>query len=131
MLTQDAQSVSGSVEDLIFQLSLSPVLTLAALHVCVLMQVTWALGWALICAPFLFRWSLGLYVRAYPVQRASILGGSTLAGRDFIVRVFGHHHTGLLHAVLHCLHSEGLDVVEARVEATKHQLTDEARAQEH
>ena len=34
--------------------------------------VTWSLVWALISAPFLFEWALGVYGRASPVVRGQV-----------------------------------------------------------
>jgi len=74
--------------------------------------VTWGLVWALIAAPFLFKWSLGTYTRSAPVLRSDLIGGGEHSGEDFIVVIQGHHHTGMLHEVLETLHHEGLDIVE-------------------
>jgi len=77
-------------------------------------SVTWALMCALISAPFLFKWSLRMYTRAVPVLRGDLIGGSTHSGEDFVIKLTGKHHTGLLHDVLDTLHKGGLDIVEAR-----------------
>ena len=72
--------------------------------------------WALIFAPFLFKWAIGVYTRASPVQRASMLGGETHKGRNYVIQVFGQHHSGVLHEILNAIHGEGMDVLECRVE---------------
>ena len=74
---------------------------------------TWGLLWALISAPFLFKWALGTYARSAPVHRAKAIGGDGCAGQDFVIRITGEHHSGMLHEVLDTLHCEGLDVLEA------------------
>ena len=73
--------------------------------------------WALIFAPFLFKWAIGVYTRASPVQRASMLGGETHKGRNYVIQVFGQHHSGVLHEILNAIHGEGMDVLECRVES--------------
>ena len=78
--------------------------------------VTWALVWALIFAPFLFKWALGVYMRASPIQRGSAIGGSASASRNFVIQVVGQHHSGVLHEILNSIHGEGMDVLECRVE---------------
>jgi len=78
--------------------------------------VTWSLVWALVSAPFLFKWALGVYGRASPVVRGMAIGGSSAAGKNFCLMVEGKHHTGVLHEVLNLLHAEGVDVLQARVE---------------
>ena len=72
--------------------------------------------WALIFAPFLFKWALGAYMRASPIQRGSAIGGSASASRNFVIQVVGAHHSGVLHEILNAIHGEGMDVLECRVE---------------
>ena len=79
-------------------------------------MVTWALVWALIFAPFLFKWALSVYQSASPVVRSSAIGGSNASGSGFVIRVVGKHHTGLLHEILDSLHVEGVDVLESKME---------------
>merc|ERR1719149_599165 len=78
--------------------------------------VTWALVWALIFAPFLFKWALGAYMRASPIQRGSAIGGELHGERNFVIQVIGAHHSGVLHEILNAIHGEGMDVLECRVE---------------
>jgi hypothetical protein len=72
--------------------------------------------WALIFAPFLFKWALGVYMRASPIQRGTAIGGSASASRNFVIQVVGAHHSGVLHEILNAIHGEGMDVLECRVE---------------
>jgi hypothetical protein len=76
--------------------------------------VTWALLWALVSSPFLFKWALQVYARASPVVRGTMIGGQTQSGRDFKIRITGQHHTGVLHEILDLLHVEGLDVIDGQ-----------------
>jgi len=78
--------------------------------------VTWALVWALIFAPFLFKWALGVYMRATPIQRGQSIGGELHGERNFVIQVIGAHHSGVLHEILNAIHGEGMDVLECRVE---------------
>ena len=59
--------------------------------------LTWGLMWALISAPFLFKWSLGMYSRAAPVIRGEMIGGTGRSGEDFIISIKGTraHSTAL------------------------------------
>jgi hypothetical protein len=81
-------------------------------------EVYGAVCYALVCAfvssPFLFKWALRMYAQSAPVLRADLIGGTGRSGEDFIIKITGQHHTGMLHEVLDTLHSEGLDIVEAR-----------------
>ena len=79
-------------------------------------MVTWALVWALVSAPFLFKWALKVYTAAAPVVRGTKIGGTAASGLDFCVRVVGGHHVGVLHEILNVLHAEGVDVLECRAE---------------
>ncbi len=79
-------------------------------------MVTWALVWALILAPFMFKWALRVYANSAPIRRASVIGGESFRGDDFLIRVVGDHHTGMLHDLLDSLHAQDLDVLEARAE---------------
>jgi len=81
-------------------------------------MVTWALVWALVTAPFLFKWALNMYQRAAPVVRGAKIGGANASGLDFCIRVIGQHHVGVLHEILNVLHAEGVDVIECRAEKT-------------
>mmetsp|Transcript_37838 Transcript_37838/g.96082 ORF Transcript_37838/g.96082 Transcript_37838/m.96082 type:complete len:1041 (+) Transcript_37838:56-3178(+) len=78
--------------------------------------VTWALVWALIFAPFLFKWALSVYMRATPIKRGQSIGGGLHCNRNFVIQVIGAHHTGVLHEILNAIHGEGMDVLECRVE---------------
>jgi len=80
--------------------------------------VVWGLVWALISAPFLFKWALGMYGRSAPIIRGELIGGKGRSGEDFIISIKGKHHTGMLHEVIDTLHAEGLDIVEARAAVT-------------
>jgi len=88
-------------------------------------MVTWGLVWALIMAPFGFRWALATYQRASPILRSLAIGGEECTGRDFVIRVIGHHHTGMLHEVLNTLHAEGLDVIEAQADISSGDMKSE------
>ena len=79
-------------------------------------SLAWSLVWALIFAPFLFRWALSVYQSASPIQRASTIGGASAAQRNFVIQVVGQHHSGVLHEILNAIHGEGMDVLECRVE---------------
>ena len=79
-------------------------------------SLAWSLVWALVFAPFLFRWALSVYMRASPIQRASTIGGASAAQRNFVIQVVGQHHSGVLHEILNAIHGEGMDVLECRVE---------------
>jgi len=81
-------------------------------------MVTWALVWALVFAPFGFKWALAVYQRAAPVMRGAKIGGTSQSGMDFCIRVIGEHHVGVLHEILNTLHQEGVDVIECRAEKT-------------
>ena len=72
--------------------------------------------WALIFAPFLFKWALSVYMRATPIQRGQSIGGGLHCNRNFVIQVIGAHHTGVLHEILNAIHGEGMDVLECRVE---------------
>jgi len=78
--------------------------------------ITWALMWALVFAPFLFKWALGVFQRASPIQRGVSIGGNLMAQRNFVIQVIGQHHSGVLHEILNAIHGEGMDVLECRVE---------------
>jgi Kef-type K+ transport system membrane component KefB/glycine cleavage system regulatory protein len=78
--------------------------------------ITWALVWALVFAPFLFKWALNVYMLATPTQRGQSIGGMMHASRNFVIQVVGQHHSGVLHEILNSIHAEGMDVLEARVE---------------
>lgn len=79
-------------------------------------SLTWALVWALVLAPFLFRWALGVYMRATPIKRSKSIGGFKSAERNFVIQVTGQHHSGVLHEILNAIHGEGMDVLECRSE---------------
>jgi hypothetical protein len=49
--------------------------------------ITWALMWALVFAPFLFKWALGVFQRASPIQRGVSIGGNLMAQRNFVIQV--------------------------------------------
>ncbi len=78
--------------------------------------LTWGLVWALVLAPFLFKWALSVYMSASPIQRGMSIGGLTAAERNFVIQVIGQHHSGVLHEILNAIHGEGMDVLECRVE---------------
>ena len=78
--------------------------------------LTWALVWALVLAPFLFKWALFVYMKASPIKRGMSIGGATATERNFVIQVVGQHHSGVLHEILNAIHGEGMDVLECRVE---------------
>jgi len=48
--------------------------------------------------------------------RSAAIGGSEATGTDFLIRVVGKHHAGVLHEILDSLHAEGVDVLESKME---------------
>ena len=78
--------------------------------------LTWALVWALILAPFLFKWALAVYMKASPIKRGMSIGGATANNRNFVIQVVGQHHSGVLKEIMNAIHGEGMDVIECRVE---------------
>ena len=81
-------------------------------------MVIWALVLSTIASPVLFKWALTVYMRASPIHRAEAIGGDAAEakGKAFVIRIVGHHHTGVLHEILNAIHGEGMDVLECRVE---------------
>jgi len=83
----------------------------------------WALVFATIASPVLFKWALTVYSRAAPIERGTQIGGSELGedtehkGRPFAIRIVGKHHVGLLKEMLDFFHGAGLDTLETRAES--------------
>ena len=84
-----------------------------------------------------FNWALGFYSRASPIVRSRTIGGvdntasledTKHTGKRFVICIASRHHIGVQRELLACLHTSGVDVLEAHVYGVDHPSTDEVDA---
>ena len=83
--------------------------------------VVWALVMATICSPVMFRWALGVFDRATPVERSSFIGGNVpeYRSRAFVIRVAGRYSPNVQREIFSILHNEGVDVLDAKLSTVR------------
>ena len=88
-------------------------------------SVVWALVMATIFSPVCFKWALGIFQLAEPMERSHAITidasqlppGAPEQTHEFVIRIAGRHHAGVQHDMLDALHHMGLDIFESEVHA--------------
>jgi len=88
----------------------------------------WALVWATITAPLMFRWALGVFDRATAVHRSQFIGGedANFQKKAFVIRLAGKYTPGVQREIFNALHGSGVDVLDANITSVRKDDTADA-----